>query len=94
MTASNATAAFDDYRTFLISDVETQHFAAQARRHQLHSEGCLVFYRLNVERVVLVEALEDLLRRIAKRAHKHGGGKLAATVDPHVNHVLRIKLEV
>ena len=50
--------------------------------------------RLEEDRLGRVEVVEQLFGRVAERAQEHRRVQLAATVDAHVDDVLRVELEV
>ena len=49
---------------------------------------------LEEDRLRRVEVVEQLFGRVAERAQEHRRVQLAATVDAHVEDVLRVELEV
>ena len=89
MTRGDATTFFDNH--FLSGlDVERSGFATQTFGHQLQFRP--IFGQ--VEHCRFVEDLQHLLVVVTQRAEQDRRGQLAATIDAHVQVVLRVKLEV
>jgi len=80
----------NDQLASLVDDVETGDFTAQAIRHQLEIDGLIH----QLEGVEGKELGEDLLRRVAERLQQDRDRHLATAVDPEIQIVLRVELEI
>ncbi len=63
-------------------------------RQQFRKEGLLDGLALQMHPLGLIEEVKQLFRRVPQGFQEDGGGKFAPPVDPHVQDVLGIELEI